>query len=189
MENRDTPPFSGPTTPEPQVLEVPPTEAAIDFATPVIITPLSPKLSPPPPTVVIPENITQDDVEADLKLKRLQQDLLLLTSLNDNSSLYWRPSWFQQDDFNEKIWTLHNPPNIVTERLPSAGPRSKDYYTRRIRRDDDAPSIYIKNWDHWDEYCRLHGVPLDYLAVDQIDLMHMGLPRDDKGALCGKLIA
>jgi hypothetical protein len=56
--------------------------------------PKSENMIPPglSPTFNIPIDLTQPMVEANPELKRLQQDLLILTSFNDNSSLYWRPS-------------------------------------------------------------------------------------------------
>ncbi|CAN9296261.1 unnamed protein product [Alternaria alternata] len=184
MQSRDTPPHSGPDTPETQALRYSPTTATDGLATPTSLPSVS--LTPTPKTsgCQASKNPTQDEVEADLLLKRHQQDLLVLTSLNDNSTLHWRPSWFKQVPFNDSFWTLHNPPDVVTEKLPSSVPQSKDYYTRRMRQQGDRPPIYIETWDHWDRYCELYGVPLDFLSEDQVGLMRLGLPRTEKGALC-----
>jgi hypothetical protein len=189
MQSRDTPPHSGPDTPETQALRYSPTTATDGLATPTSLPSVS--LTPTPKTsgCQASKNPTQDEVEADLLLKRHQQDLLVLTSLNDNSTLHWRPSWFKQVPFNDSFWTLHNPPDVVTEKLPSSVPQSKDYYTRRMRQQGDRPPIYIETWDHWDRYCELYGVPLDFLSEDQVGLMRLGLPRTEKGALCGNMIA
>ena len=188
MQNRDTPPHSGPNTPETQVLRYSPATTTDGLATPTSLPSVS--LAPTPKTsrCQASKNPTQDEVEADLLLKRHQQDLLVLTSLNDNSTLHWRPSWFKQAPFNNSLWTLHTPPNVVTEKLPNSVPQSKDYYTRRMRQQGDRPPIYIKTWDHWDRYCELYGVPPDFLSEHQVGLMRLGLPRTEKGALCGRMI-
>ncbi|KAH7402691.1 hypothetical protein BKA66DRAFT_390198, partial [Pyrenochaeta sp. MPI-SDFR-AT-0127] len=114
---------------------------------------------------------------------RLQQDLLVLTSFNENETLHWRPSWFKQGPFSEKFWTLQNPPNVVTERMPQLN-KGRNYYTRRMRRNDDLPPTYIKSWDHWRWYCGVYGIPDDFLCEEQIRLMSLGLPRDQSGSLC-----
>jgi hypothetical protein len=189
MQNRDTPPYSGPSTPEPQVINIPPCEFAANLATPTSIAPTSPMPAPQTPTAQAPKTQTQNRIEADPQLRRLQKDLLVLTSVNDNSTLHWRPTWFKQEPHNKKFWTLHNPPNVVTEKLPSTTPQGKEYYTRRMRRVGDQPTFYIKSWDHWDRYCTMYGVPLDFLSEDHINLICMGLPRDEQGALCGNMIA
>ena len=189
MKYPTTPPYSGLNTPEPQV-----SECSLAAAADTSMTPTSPptvSLRPTPRTLKVQafRDLTQDDIEADMQLKRRQQDLLVLTSLNDNSTLHWRPSWFRQDPFNKACWTLHNPPNVVTEKLPSCVPQSKDYYTRRIRQHSDPPALYIKTWDHWDRYCGLYGIPLDFLSEGQVNLMRLGLPRTEKGTLCGEIVA
>ncbi|CAN9294849.1 unnamed protein product [Alternaria alternata] len=184
MQNRDTPPHSGPNTPETQVLRYSPATTTDSLATPTSLPSVSLTSTPKTSRYQASKNPTQDEVEAGLLLKRHQQDLLVLTSLNDNSTLHWRPSWFEQVPFNDSFWTLHNPPNVVTEKLPSSVPQSKDYYTRRMRQQGDRPPIYIKTWDHWDRYCELYGVPPDFLSEYQVGLMRLGLPRTEKGALC-----
>jgi hypothetical protein len=73
---------------------------------------------------------------------RLQQDLLLLTSFNDNTSLHWRPAWFPRQ--TGLLWTLHNPPNVVTERLPSNGQHGMQVFTRRMRRPEDPAPLFMK---------------------------------------------
>jgi hypothetical protein len=122
-------------------------------------------------------------------LKRLQFDLLLLTSFSDNSTLHWRPSWFSQAPFSLSPWTLHNPPNVVTERLPQAAAHSRHVYTRRMRRAGDPAPAYIKTWEHWRRVCALYGVPEDFLCEEQVGLMREGLLRDEDGALRGRLPA
>jgi hypothetical protein len=126
----------------------------------------------------------QESVEVDTKLKRFLQDLLVLTGLNDNSTLHWRPTWFVQDSFSKEFWTLQNPPNVVTEKLPSTVPQGREYYTRRMRRESDPPPLYIKSWDHWYRYCDMYGVPYDFLSEKQVEFMRLGLPRNEMGALC-----
>ncbi|KAG9187657.1 hypothetical protein G6011_05528 [Alternaria panax] len=144
MENRGIPPYSELNTPEPQVASGSPAAIADSFVTPT--SPASVSLDPTPQTsrVEASKDVTHNHVEADLQFKRRQQDLLVLTDLNDNSTLHWRPSWFKWDPFNKICWTLHNSPNVVIEKLPSTVPRSKDYYTRRIWHNGDRLTIYIK---------------------------------------------
>ncbi|KAF2440453.1 hypothetical protein P171DRAFT_100979 [Karstenula rhodostoma CBS 690.94] len=86
---------------------------------------------------LIPADLTQAAVEASPQLKRLQQDLLILTSFADNSSLSWRPSWFSAPVFSSVYWTLHNPPDVVTEELPRAGISGRQVMTRRMREEGD----------------------------------------------------
>jgi hypothetical protein len=138
---------------------------------------------PSKPTT-IPMNFTQDIVNASPDLKRFQQDLLILTSFNDNSSLHWRPSWFPQDVYAKTFWTLHNPPDVVTELLPHA-PRGRLVYSRRMRIPSDPLPIHIKTTEHWNHVCDLQGVPRDYLCERHIELMRLGLPRDAQGRLTG----
>ncbi|KAF3004266.1 hypothetical protein E8E13_008200 [Curvularia kusanoi] len=111
---------------------------------------------------------------------RLQQDLLLLTSFNDNSTLHWRPSWFPQTG---ATWTLHNPPNVVTERLPTTQ-RGLQLYTRRMRRPEDPEPLYIKTRAHWERYCALYSVPEEFLCEEQVRAMRVGLERDEEGGVC-----
>lgn len=131
----------------------------------------------------IPTNLTEDMVDADPSLKRLQQDLLILTGFHDNSTLHWRPSWFAQKSFSSKFWTLHNPPNVVTERLPSSSPGGTLIWTRRMRRDDDPPPAYIKSWEHWHRYCDLYGVPDGFLNLGMISMVRVGLKKTEDGML------
>jgi hypothetical protein len=147
------PPLSGSNTPEPQVPKASPDEAAINLATSTSPKSLPPKPRPQTSTTLAPKDRTRDDLEANSQLKRLQQNLLALTNLNDDLSLHWHPPWCQQDDFNKTFWMLRNPPNVVTERLPNTIPQSKDHYTRCIRQDGDRPPLYVRTWDQWDWYC------------------------------------
>ncbi|KAF2738409.1 hypothetical protein EJ04DRAFT_549905 [Polyplosphaeria fusca] len=126
--------------------------------------------------------LTQDIVEKLRPLKRLQLDLLILTSFSDNSTVHWRPSWFEHGCFAEGFWTLHNPPNVVTEQLPSK-PGEISILTRRMRRLDDPPPIFIKTKTHWEQYCRMYGVPENFLCEEQVQLIRMGLPKNDLGML------
>jgi hypothetical protein len=118
--------------------------------------------------------------------KRLQLDLLLLTSFPDNSTLYWRPPWFAQLPPPLFHWTLHNPPNVVTERLPQTSAHSRHVYTRRMRRAGDPEPAYIKTWAHWRHVCALYEVPEDFLCEAQVALMRAGLKRDECGTVCGE---
>lgn len=140
-------------------------------------------------TLTVPVNLKQGLVTSSPELKRLQQDLLILTSFNDNSTLHWRPLWFDQaDQFTECFWTLHNPPNVVTELLPFRA-LGRPVTTRRMRRRDDPPALYIKSWEHWYRYCELYGIPVDFLCEEQVALMRLGLPEFSNGKLCGTFLA
>lgn len=158
--------------------------------------PLSPVASPPgnfalnsdKPTFCIPTNLTQTTVDANPELKRIQQDLLVLTSLPDNSSLTWRPSWFFPPNFISTHWTLHNPPHVVTEHLPRDGVLGRQVMTRRMRREGDTAPPYLKTWTQWDRYCGMYGVPRDFLCEDQIRLLRLGLPRCSDGWICRKFV-
>ncbi|RMZ72257.1 hypothetical protein GMOD_00007269 [Pyrenophora seminiperda CCB06] len=183
MGTHGTPPNSGSSTPE---TDMPGSERVkIDVATPISLDATSPQPDSHSQdrSFLIPPNLTQARVDRDPQLKRLQQDLLILTSFNDNSTLHWRPSWFKQDPFNKKFWTLHNPPNVVTLKIPSTRPPTKEYYTRRMRRSGDQEPIYIKDWGQWRRYCDIYGVPYDFLCEEQIAFMHLGTPRNAKGEL------
>ena len=120
---------------------------------------------------------------------RHQLDLLLLTSFPDNSALYWRPQWFPPPPPTLARWTLHNPPNVVTERLPQATPHSRPVYTRRMRRAGDPEPAYIKTWAHWRRVCALYGVPEDFLCEEQVLFMREGLERGRDEELCGEWFA
>jgi hypothetical protein len=176
-----TPPHTSPHTPNSRTTEDAPFEYAV-FTSPssVISGPTSEK-----PT--IPRNLTQALVDTDPQLKRFQQDLLVLTSFNENETLHWRPSWFKQTPYSQHFWTLYNPPNVVTEQLPHTA-KGRAVYTRRIRRSDDVPPALIKTWDDWYHVCELRGVPGDFLSGEQIELMRLGLPRDTEGFICGESV-
>ncbi|KAH8710091.1 hypothetical protein GQ44DRAFT_714614 [Phaeosphaeriaceae sp. PMI808] len=131
----------------------------------------------------IPSNVTQALVDANVKLKRFQQDLLVLTSFNENETLHWRPSWFTQEPHSKGFWTLYNPPNVVTERLPHP-PCGRLVYTRRMRRPGDPSAMYPQTWDQWNRLCDMSGVPRDLLCEDQVKLIRLGLHRDDRGIPC-----
>jgi hypothetical protein len=179
---RDTPPCSEPKTPPQSDGQV------YDYATPTSIVSASPSTtSTSRRTPTIPANLTQAIVDSDPELKRFQQDLLILTSFNETSTLHWRPSWFDQDPHSKSFWTLYNPPNVVTELLPRAE-RGRMVYTRRLRRkeDGDGAPRYMKSWEQWNRYCDLRGVPRDFLCGAQIELMRLGSSRDGEGAVCGE---
>lgn len=127
----------------------------------------------------------QTEIDADPNIKRLQQDLLILTSFNDNSTLYWRPAWFTQGSFLGNMWTFHNPPDVVTEQLPNDH-RGIQLFTRRIRRANDPLPQYVKSWSHWRRYCDLYGIPHDFLSKEQVHLTRMGLVRSSDGLLRSK---
>ncbi|KAF2254403.1 hypothetical protein BU26DRAFT_537225 [Trematosphaeria pertusa] len=179
MDTRDTPPYSAPTTPEQS-------KTANFVAQSTASTPESISSATLNTTPHIPKNLTQDMVEADPRLKRLQQDLLVLTSFNDNSTIHWRPSWFQQEPFSSRVWTLHNPPHVVTEELPRR-PATRQVMTRRMRRPGDRPPLYMRSQVQWERYCDMYGVPHDFLCEDQIRLLRLGLPRSRDGRLCEPL--
>lgn len=138
---------------------------------------------PEPYTFKMPDILTQSIINRDADMKRFQQDLLVLSSLNDNETLFWRPPWFKQSPFSDRLWTLHNPPNVVTERVPSVK-EGRQYFTRRIRLEGDAPPAFIKTWKHWKHYCELYGVPEDLFCQDHIVLLRLGLPRTPKASFC-----
>jgi hypothetical protein len=172
--NRQTPPYSTPNTPS---LE--------SDALPFISTPKSTSGVTSTPTLNIPENLTQQLVEEMPELKRWQQDLLILTAFNDNSTLHWRPSWFgQANNVAGRFLTLHNPPNVVTEILHMRE-LDRPVMTRRMRQQGDAPALYIKSWEHWYRYCELYGVPIDFLCEEQIELLRLGSPKSKDGRIHG----
>jgi hypothetical protein len=175
----ETPPQSGPDTPDLK----PGDEENLDYASLTNVPSATARLGSAMP--VIPETLTQDIVNADPQLKRFQKDLLILTSFNDNSTLHWRPSWFQQESFSANFWTLYNPPDVVTELLPHP-PMGRLVYTRRMRHTSDPPASYIRTWQHWSRVCDLRGIPRDFLCEKQIELMRLGLPRDTAGTIVGK---
>jgi hypothetical protein len=139
--------------------------------------------TPKKPT--IPLNITQAIVDADPNLKRFQHDLLILTSFNENEILHCRPSWFIQSLHSASFWTLYNPPNLVTEQLPHTK-MGRIVYTRRMRHPEDPFPSYIKTWDQWHSLCAMRGIPQDFLCEEQVHLMTLGLPRNEKGVICGE---
>ena len=183
MESHETLPYTGPNTPDATTSDVDAT--GVSLATPTSISSASLEVTQQAHTLHIPTDLTQATVHVDPELKRFQQDLLILTSINENETIHWRPSWFNQQPFSETFWTLHNPPNVVTERIPRMN-RGRQYYTRRMRRADDLPPLYIKTWDHWRRYCDMYGIPHDFLSEVQIELIRLGLPRDREDSICGK---
>jgi hypothetical protein len=134
----------------------------------------------------IPVDLTQAAVEASSQLKRLQQDLLVLTSFADNSSLTWRPSWFLPPTYPSVHWTLHNPPDVVTEELPRDRSNGRQIMTRRMRQEGDREPLWMTTQLQWESYCDMYGVPYDFLCEDMIRLLRLGLPRHSNGQLCRK---
>lgn len=193
MRLEDTPPCSAPTTPEPKTPDMGATSTLAPHSPVSTSQSISSEGFTPPTskarhsTFQIPSNITQDIVEADPKLKRLQQDLLVLTSFNDNSTLHWRPSWFPQGPFSGRFWTLHNRPDVVTECLPNHS-HGRQVFTRRMRRAGERLSSYIRDDNRWKSYCKQFGVPEDFLCAEQIELMRLGLPKSIDGTLCGMIL-
>ncbi|CBX94821.1 hypothetical protein LEMA_P118240.1 [Plenodomus lingam JN3] len=164
MEMDSTPPYSEPTTPTPVPnTSLPPPHPDSNPTT----SPLNPTLPQRPPNPITIHKPFPSSPH------RLQHDLLLLTSFNDNTTLHWRPSWFPQTPFAASFWTLHNPPNVVTESLPQVG-RGRRYYTRRMRRVGDPPPVYIKTGEAWDRYCGLYGVPRGFLGPEMVLLAREG---------------
>jgi hypothetical protein len=176
-----TPPCSLETTPEPCKAQYAPGQ------TPVSSPPYSSPASHQRSTIYIPPNLTQAMVEADPHLKLVQRDLLVLTSMVDNSALSYRPTWFFTPQLCHEFWTLHNPPDVVSELLPKRTQLDRQVMTRRMRRFDDAAPMYLKTAADWARYCVLYGVPWDFLCEDQVRLLRLGLLRDRRGQLCGKL--
>ncbi|KAJ4293244.1 hypothetical protein N0V90_008526 [Kalmusia sp. IMI 367209] len=109
-------------------------------------------------------------VDVDPRLKRLQQDLLILTSLPDNSSLAWRPSWFTVPTFALNLWTLHNPPHVITEELPKNGALGRQVMTRRMRRKGDREPMWIKTQMQWEKYCDMPGEGRSWEALHTADM-------------------
>lgn len=135
------------------------------------------------PTVNIPQSITQNEIEAIPSLRRFQLDLLILTSMNENETLHWRPTWFHQEQFATRTWVIHNPPNVVTGRLPHQD-RGCTWYIRRARDARDREPYFIKTWEHWNRYCDLYGTPHDFLCADHLTLLYLGHRKDQHGNLC-----
>ncbi|KAF2819977.1 hypothetical protein CC86DRAFT_398232 [Ophiobolus disseminans] len=175
--SRDTPPSSRSNTPDSESPET----ATCHSAIPTSTGSTTPDVTPH--KLIIPADLTQAMVDADPKLKRFQQDLLVLTSFNDNDTLHWRPGWFKQEHHCKRFWTLQNPPNVVTELLPHPH-LDRLVYTRRMRRDGDRKPGYVKTWEQWERYCELRGVPRDFMCDSQVGLMRLGLVRDGKGVVC-----
>ena len=186
MEERNTPRYPCLDNPKHDISKPP--DWSFGIATPTSISFTSPQVAEADRTTMslILKSPTQALVDCNQQLKRVQQDLLVLTSFNDNSTLHWRPSWFAQAPFNNRFWTLHNPLNVVTEKLPSNVLRGKEYHTRRMRRESDPPASYIKSWDHWRHVCDMYGIPQDFLCEQQVEQLRLGLTRDRKGILCRK---
>lgn len=152
-------------------------------------TPTSLASSPHPPYPSrphIPPNLTQAMITASPALKRLQRDLLILTSFHDTDTLHWRPSWFQQAPYSANFWTLYNPPNVVTELLPQQR-LGRLVYTRRMRREGDPEPVGIKSWEQWNRVCDMRGVPRDWLSEEMVGFMRLGLRRDGRGRIAGKM--
>jgi hypothetical protein len=185
-----TPAIDGYRTPPQDRLTTPPRSSAKNtvnksqLETPTSVKWESPKPRPPVRDVLFAASRMQKEVDSSPAVKRLQQDLLILTGFNDNSSLHWRPAWFDEGRFEGSMWTLHNPPNVVTEPLPN-NRKGMQLYTRRMRRGSDLLPQYIKSWDHWARYCDIYGIPHDFLSEEQVRLMRTGLPRAaDGSSLC-----
>ncbi|KAF2022164.1 hypothetical protein BU24DRAFT_471279 [Aaosphaeria arxii CBS 175.79] len=129
-------------------------------------------------SALIPPHLTQPLVDASPFLKRLQQDLLILTSFPDNASLHWRPTWFPPSPTPTSTpWTLHNPPNVTTLRLPNT-PHVPHAHTRAMRSPSSSsssppPQQYIKTWRHWTRYCALYAIPTDFLSPAMIALIQL----------------
>lgn len=148
----------------------------------------TPSKHPPPPTLQPTTTTTGTNTPAPPPA-RLQQDLLLLTSFNDNTSLHFRPAWFppNPNPGPNGTWTLHNPPNVVTERLPSnQAQHGMQVFTRRVRREGDPAPLFVKDWRVWERYCEVYGVPRDFLCEGQVGIMREGLGRDEGGSICGE---
>ncbi|KAF2856930.1 hypothetical protein T440DRAFT_524813 [Plenodomus tracheiphilus IPT5] len=184
MDLRPTPPYSWPSTPTANFSRnAPDTPPNSSPSHQEALKPTDIARPPSANHILFDTDLTPTLINANPALKRLQQDLIILTSLNENETLHWRPSWFEHGPFSETFWTLFNPPNVVTERLPQVH-RGRTYYTRRMRRDDDPPPFFIKSWDAWTRYRYMYGIPYTFLCTEHIELLRMGLPRDKMGKLC-----
>jgi hypothetical protein len=161
--------------------------SSFQLETPVSLNCRSPKSIWAADDAHCPPRLTHEEIDTNPKLKRLQQDLLILTGFDENSTLHWKPAWFTDISSNKKMWTLHNPPNVVTERLPyTCG--GVQMFTRRMRTTCDPPAQYIVSWDHWMRYCNLYGIPYNFLCGEQVQLMRMGLSRSPNGSLCSEFL-
>jgi hypothetical protein len=91
-------------------LRIPPASAPpIAPVTAPMVPPIM-QLARPEPTILERlgvtnvDHLTQTVIDnGNPDLRRLQKDLLVLTSLPERVSLYWRPSWFMQGDY-PKMW-------------------------------------------------------------------------------------
>lgn len=167
-------------------------ETTTSYATPMSLnsSPTS-KTTPSYETPIpIPPDLTQSLVLSSPRLHRLQQDLLVLTSFNENSTLHWRPSWFAQDPHAASFWTLYNPPNVVTELLPHKK-LGRLVYTRRMRREGDEEPMYVKSWEQWERMCDLRGVPRGWLG-EEVSFFSLGsivwVLMDNGGQLWGDCV-
>lgn len=143
-----------------------------------------------PTPIPIPKNLTQAMVETNPRPHRLQRDLLILTSFNENETIHWRPAWFPQEERAGRFWTLFDLPNVVTELLPYKKTGKlpvRLVYTRRMRRPGDREPTYVKSWEEWDRICDSRGVPRGWLSGKMIGLMRLRLSKDSRGNLIGKL--
>ncbi|KAJ4989788.1 hypothetical protein SVAN01_04625 [Stagonosporopsis vannaccii] len=113
--------------------------------------------------------------------EQLKHDLLLLTAFPDNTTLHFRPAWFPPlppphppqsatPTSIPPLWTLHNPPNVVTERLPACS-GGIQLFTRRMRRPSDPAAVYIRDWQAWARYCEGSGVPLCWLGEGHVGML------------------
>ncbi|KAH6620500.1 hypothetical protein C7974DRAFT_378537 [Boeremia exigua] len=112
---------------------------------------------------------------------RLQQDLHLLALFPDNTTLHWRPSWFPPNTSPLGVWTLHNPPNVVTTRLPYLHGRER--FTRRPRRPDDPAPLFIKDWKAWETYCGKSGIPVGFLGAAHMELLQVAAEESSRSEL------
>ncbi|PVI06632.1 hypothetical protein DM02DRAFT_724298 [Periconia macrospinosa] len=130
----------------------------------------------------------QAQVVAQPIFHRHQKDLIILSTLPDNTSLTWRPSWFpphtpENPPSKTGTWTLHNPPHVVTEALPS-GEADAVIMTRRMRKEGDRPPVFIKTQAEWERYCQVNRVPTWLFMDKSLLLLNLGLERDENGDVC-----
>lgn len=97
MEERNTPPYPCLNNPKHDISKPP--DWSFGIATPTSISFTSPQVAEADRTTMslILKSPTQALVDCNQQLKRVQQDLLVLNSFNDNSTLHWRPCVIHQE--------------------------------------------------------------------------------------------
>ncbi|CAI6335896.1 unnamed protein product [Periconia digitata] len=137
----------------------------------------------PSPSQISPDP-AQSLLIAESQSRRIQKDLIILCSFPDNTTLTWRPTWFPPLPPNNTtgLWTLHNPPQVVTDALPRVTGQVYSLMTRRMRKNGDRAAAYIQNESDWQRYCEVNGVPTSFLNEQMIAFMRLGLEKDGNDA-------